>query len=81
MAGVGMPKRHDRCARETCAGRQAGVRHFVDENEIARADQRGDEAEIGEIAGAEDAGRLRLLEPRQARLQFAEQGMIPAHEA
>ena len=54
---------------------------FVDQNEIVGADQRGDDAKIGEVARAEDASRLHLLEPGEPRFQFAEQGMIAGHEA
>ncbi len=42
-------------------GEEAGMRQFVDQDEVFRPRQRRDDAEIGEIAGAEDAGRLGSL--------------------
>src|SRR5215471_19316705 len=76
-----MPKRHDLRACEACARPQAGVGELVDENEIARANQGGDDAEVGEIARAEHAGSVRPLEPRESRFQLAQQRMVAADEA
>src|SRR6516164_4002393 len=76
-----MAKRHDGGTGEPRTGPQAGMGQFVDQNEVVGADQRGNDAEIGEIARAEDTGRLHLLEPGEPRFQFAEQGMIAGHEA
>ena len=81
VSHVRVAKRHDVGPREPRAGPQTGMGQFVDQDEVASADQRGDDAEIGEVAGAEDAGSLRLLESGEPRLQFAEQGMIAGHQA
>ena len=58
-----------RRAREPRAGPQAGMRQLVDQHEVVAADQRRDDADIGEIAGAEHAGRLGLLRAGRAALR------------
>ena len=57
------------------------MRQFIDEDEIALARQRRNDAEIGEIAGAEDERGLGAFEPREARFQFRKQRMIAGDEA
>ncbi len=57
------------------------MRQLVDQHEVVTADQRRDDAAVGEIAGAEHAGRLGALEPGEAPLEFAEQGMVAGHQA
>src|SRR5258708_39919535 len=76
-----MAKRHDGGTREPRAGPQAGMGQLVDQNEVVGAYQRGDDAEIREIAGAKDARSLRPLEPGKPRFEFAEQRMMAGHEA
>src|SRR5262249_55416018 len=65
---------------EARARPQAGVGELVDENEIATADQGGGDTEVGEIARAEHARSVRLLEPRQSRFQLAPPRMVAAPE-
>ncbi len=76
MVHVAVPVGHDSRARETRAGPQAGMRQFVDQDEVLAADQRRDDAEIGEIARAEDAGRLGAFPMGQPRFEFAIKRMI-----
>ncbi len=68
-------------AAQPCAGPEAGMGQRVEQHQIALAHQRRDDPGIGEIAGAEDAGRRRTLQPRQPLLQFAQQRMIAGDEA
>ncbi len=74
------PNGSDGRAGEPRAGPQAGMGELVDQHEIAAADQRRHDAGIGEIAGAEHAGRRGTLEPRQPRLQRVVERMVPGDE-
>ena len=80
MRHIGMPERQHGGARQPRAGPQAGMRQFVDQHEIVAADQRRNDAGIGEIAGAEHAGRLGALEPGEAPFELAEQRMVAGHQ-
>ena len=55
---------------------QTGMRQFVDQHQIGTADQARNDAGIGQIARAEDAGGFGALQPRQPRFQLGEQRMI-----
>ena len=79
-ADIGVAVEVDRRAAQLGAGMDAGVRQFVDQDQIVRPDQRRDDAGIGEIAGAEHAGRLGALEPRQPLFQFGIERMIAGDE-
>ncbi len=57
------------------------MRQLVDQHEIVAADQRRDDAAVGEIARAEHAGRLGALEPGEAAFELAEQRMVAGHQA
>ena len=67
--------------RQTRAGEKAGMRELIDENEIAVADERRNDAEIGEVAGAEDASRLGGLQLCKPRFEFGKERMIAGDEA
>ena len=57
------------------------MRQLVDQHEVVAADQRRNDAGVGEVAGAEHAGRLGALEPGEAAFELAEQRMIAGHQA
>ena len=59
----------------------AGVGQFVDQDQVAAAGQRRDDADIGEIAGAENAGGFGAFEPRQPAFQFVVERMIAGDQA
>lgn len=50
---------------------------FVDQDQVARADEGRRNAEIGEIARAEDEGGLLALVPGEPLLQRRERGELP----
>ena len=58
------------------AGIDAGVRQLVEQHQPAAADQRRDDAGIGEIAGAEHDRCLGLLDAGEARLQLGIERVI-----
>ncbi len=66
---------------EPRAGVEAGVGQLVDQDQILRSSQRRDDAEIGEIAGAKDAGRLGSLDGGEAGFELAEERMVAGDEA
>ena len=80
MRHVGMPERQHGRAREPRAGPQAGMRQLVDQHEVVAADQRRNDAAVGEIARAEHAGRLGAFEAGEAAFELAEQRMIAGHQ-
>ena len=57
------------------------MRQLVDQHQVGGADQGRDDARIGQIAGAEDAGGLRALHPGEAALQLREQRMIAGDQS
>ena len=57
------------------------MRQLVDQDEIVAAGQRRNDAGVGEIAGAEHAGRLGALEPREPRFELGVQRMVAGDEA
>ena len=59
----------------------AGVGEFVDQEQVVIADQSRDDADIGEIAGAEHAGRLGAFEPRQPGFELVIKRMIAGHQS
>ena len=69
MAGIVMAEGMHACARKACPGPQTGVRQFVEQDQVAGSDQGGDDAGIGEIAGAEDAGVFAVLDLSEPLLQ------------
>ena len=71
-----MAERDHGGARQPRAGPQAGMGELVHEHEIVGADQRRDDADIGQIAGAEHAGGFGLLQAGEPRLELGEQRMI-----
>ena len=71
---------HGRAA-ELGAGMDAGVGQFIDQDQVAAAGQRRDDADIGEIAGAENARRFGAFQPRQPALQFVVERVIAGDEA
>ena len=81
VPGIAVAERDHGSAGEPRAGPQAGMGQLVDEDEIVGADQRRDDAEIGEVAGAEHASGLGVLPARQPRFQRGEQGMVAGHKA
>src|SRR5689334_13680837 len=76
-----MAVRNDRGAREPGAAPEARVRQLIDQDEIAGADKRRKDSEVREISRPEDAGGLRVLEPRQALLQLGIERMVSRDEA
>ena len=50
---------------------------LVDEDEVGRPHQRGNDAEVGEIARAENATCFRILQAREPRLERGKQGWLP----
>ena len=81
MGRVGVAKRHDGRAGELRAGPQAGMGQFVDDDEIARADQCRDDAGIGKVAGTEHTCRLGALDAGEAAFELRIERMIAGHEA
>ena len=71
-----MAERHHGGARRAGAGEQAGMGELVHQHEIIGTDQGRDDADIGQIAGAEHAGGFGLLQPREPALERGEQRMI-----
>ena len=72
MPRVRVAERDDGGARKPRPSPEAGVRQFVDEDQITRADKRGNDAEIGEVAGPKNARCLRAFQPREPQLKFAQ---------
>ena len=70
MGNIGMPIALDGASAQLCPGIDAGVRQLVDQDQVIGPHQRGNNAGIGEITGAEHTGRLSRLQPRQSRFQF-----------
>ncbi len=70
MTDVIVPESQHAAARQLRAGIDAGVREFIQQHQPVAADQHGDNAGIGEIAGTEHDRRLGLLDLRQPRFQF-----------
>ena len=68
-------------AAELGASMDAGVGQFIDQDQIAATGQRRDDADIGEIAGAEDARRVGAFQPRQPALQLVVERVIAGDEA
>ena len=66
--------------RELRAGEEAGMRQLVDQDEIFRSRERWDDAEIGEVAGAEHAGRLGSFDAGEAGFELAKQRIIAGDE-
>ena len=58
-------------ARQPCSGPEAGMGELVDQDKVVTADQRGRDAAVGEIPGAEYAGRLGALKPCEPGFQLA----------
>ena len=80
MARIGVSERGHAGACQPGAGPQAGMGELVDQHQILRARERGDDAEIGEVAGTEHAGGLRSLAARQPPLELGEQRMVAGHQ-
>ncbi len=57
------------------------MRQLVDQHEVALPDKGGDDAEIGEVPRAEDAGGLGVLPAGQPRLELGEERMVAGDEA
>ena len=72
IAGIVVAERHNPRARQSRAGPHAGMGQLVQQDEVAAPGQGRGDAEIGEIAAAEDQGGLGALVPREPRLQRAE---------
>ncbi len=68
-------------AAELGARPQAGMSQLIDQNEVFVAEKRGDHPEIGEIAGAEHAGRLAPLEPGEAVLKLGIERVVAGDQA
>ena len=81
MGDVVVAKRHHRAARQLRAGEQAGVRQLIRQHQPVAADQHRDDAGIGEIAGAEHHGGLRLLDAGEPRLQLRIQRVVAGDQA
>src|SRR5262245_41622482 len=56
------------------------MREFVNEHQVAGADQRRNDPHIGEIARTEDARGLRALEAGEATFQLAKQRVVASDE-
>ena len=78
---VGMAERHHHRAGQPRAGIETGMRELIDQDQVAWAGERRDDAEIGEVARAEDAGRLGLLPARQPRLERGVERMVAGDQA
>ena len=81
MADVVVAEGLDLSARQLRAGIDAGMREFVQQHETIAADKCRNDPGIGEIAGAENAGRLGALESRQARLELCVKRVIAGNQA
>src|SRR5262245_65117872 len=81
MARVVVAKRQDGAAGQPRACPQAGMGKLVDQQQIVAAKQGWNDAGIGQVARAENAGGLGLLQARQPRLKGAEQRMVAGDEA
>ena len=68
-------------ATELGAGMDAGVGQLIDQDQIVAAGQRRDDADIGEIAGAENACGFGSFQPRQPALQLFVERVIAGDEA
>ena len=77
VVGVG----HHRRAREPRARKQAGMGKRVDRHQVVAADQRRNDAGIGEIARSEHAGGFGALEARQPRFELLVERMVAGDEA
>ena len=76
MRHLGMAVKVDRGAGKFCAGVDAGMREFIDQDEIVRSHQSRDDAGIGEITRTEHTSRRAALEPRQPRFERVVERMI-----
>jgi len=61
---IAMAVGNDFRARKPRAGKQAGVRELIDEYQVIRAGERGNDAQICQIPRAEHAGIVGLLQAR-----------------
>jgi len=68
-------------AAELGAGMDAGMRKFIEQDQIAGPDQCRNDADIGEIARTEHARRVGSFERRQPALELLIERMIAGHEA
>jgi hypothetical protein len=80
MVEVVVPEREQPRSAQLRAGPQAGMRQFVDQHEIVRAEQSWNHSKVGEIAGTENAGALRSLQPGKPCLQLGVERMVASHE-
>ena len=72
MPHIRVAERDDGGAREPRPSPEAGMGQVVDEDEITPADKRRNDAEIGEVAGPEDARCLRAFQPREPQLKLTQ---------
>ena len=77
---VVVPESMHRGAGEPRAGPETRVRQLVDQHQVVAARECGRHSGVDEIAGAEHAGGLGALEPREARLQLAVQRVVAGDE-
>src|SRR5689334_2185139 len=81
VAHIAMPVEMVLCAAQFGAGVNAGMRQFIDEDQIVRADHGRYDAGIGEIAGAKHAGRLAAFNSRQPQFKVLVERMIAGNQA
>ena len=81
MTDVIVAEAHDLGVRQLRAGEQAGVRQLVGQHQAVAADQRRDDAGIGEIAGAEHDRGLRLFEAGEPALKLGVKRVIAGDQA
>ena len=62
FVGVVMGEYSQGCSRKFCSVDQAGVRKFIQDDDVARTDQAGNCADGCRVAGAEQEGALSVLE-------------------
>ena len=70
MVRIVVAERHHPAAAKLGPRPQAGMRELVEQHQILAPGKRRQDAGIGEIARAEDAGGLGALEPGEPRLEL-----------
>ena len=80
MVDVVMAEGEQPRAAQLGAAPQAGMRELVDQEEVFFARQGWNDAEIGQITGAEHAGALGSLEPGEAVFQLGIERVIAGDE-
>src|SRR5690606_34734174 len=80
MLRVVVAERLDARAAQRRAAREARMTELVDDDQIARACEHGQDAEIREVAASEHDGGLGAFERSEPRLQLLEERMVTRDE-